>query len=145
MFCIHFLEWCGFELNIIEWKSIQIFLGCNKVHPTNMICNNILCLMCNILFIYCIKNQIPWINMLFVDFQWGNGWSFIDAILWTNFQRANLSFKSHQWETERSSVSFWGRSFSRLKKTFRHCTPQKYLYLWAVWISFQAVPRVKWT
>jgi hypothetical protein len=42
-------------------------------------------------------------------------------------------------------VSFWGRSFSRLKNKCTHCTPQKYLYLWAVWISFQAVCRVKWT
>jgi hypothetical protein len=133
-----FLECCGFELSIKEWKSIWKILGCNKVHPRNMIYNNILCLMWSILFYFCIKSQIPWINICkitFVDFQWGNGWSFMDTILWTNFQRANLSFKSHQWETKRGSVSFRGRSFSRLKNKCRHCTPQKYLYLWAVCIS----------
>jgi hypothetical protein len=130
LFSIHFLEWCGFELNIIEWKSIRKILGCKKFHPRNMIYNDILCLMCSILFIYCIKSRIPSINICqitFVDFQWGNGWSFIDAIWWTNFQRATLSFKSHQWETERGSVSFWGRSFSRLKNKFRHCTPPEIL------------------
>jgi hypothetical protein len=145
LFCIHFWECCGFELNIIEWKFIWKILGCNKVHPRNMIYDNILWLMCSILFIFCIKSQIPWINsckIKFVDFQWGNGWSFIDAILWTNFQKANLSFKSQQSETKRGSLSFRGRSFSRLKNKLRHCTSHKYLYLWTVWISFQAVCRV---